>query len=48
MTYINTRTGIKITVPCPIYGKDWVLMEDKPAEKPSAGKPRQSRKKEQK
>lgn len=48
MTYINTRTGVKITVPCPIYGKDWVLVEDKPAEKPSAGKPRQSRKKEQK
>lgn len=48
MTYQNTRTGVKITVPCQIFGKDWVLMDDKPVEKPSTGKPRQSRKKEQK
>ena len=48
MTYVNTRTGTVITVPCPLVGKDWVLVEDKPAEKTSTGKPRQSRKKEQK
>lgn len=46
-TYRNTRTGAVIKVPCPVSGKYWELEHKQadPVEKPSTGKPRQSRKK---
>lgn len=46
-TYRNTKTGVTITVPCEVSGKYWELVKTKetPAEKPSAGKPKTSRKK---